>query len=142
MEKTYVVKGQEESSWFLVDAKGQNLGRLASTVSSILLGKHKPTFTPGVPMGDFVIVINAKDIQVNPTRVKEKVYYRHSNYPGGLKAVTYPHMLEKNPERIIHAAVKGMLPHNKHGRKLMGRLKVYAGPDHPHQGQKPEELKI
>jgi len=142
VEKTYVVKGQEESSWFLVDAKGQNLGRLASTVSSILLGKHKPTFTPGVPMGDFVIVINAKDIQVNPTRVKEKVYYRHSNYPGGLKAVTYPHMLEKNPERIIHAAVKGMLPHNKHGRKLMGRLKVYAGPDHPHQGQKPEELKI
>lgn len=142
MEKTYVIKGQEEFKWFLVDAKDQSLGRLASTVSSILLGKHKPTFTPGVPMGDFVIVINAKDIQVNPTRVKEKVYYRHSNYPGGLKAVTYPHMLEKNPERIITAAVKGMLPHNKHGRKLMGRLKVYAGPEHPHQGQKPDELKI
>ncbi len=142
MEKTYVIKGQEESKWFLVDAKGQNLGRLASTVSSILLGKHKPTFTPGVAMGDFVVVINAKDIQVNPTRVKEKVYYRHSNYPGGLKAVSYPHMLEDNPERIIRFAVKGMLPHNKHGRKLLGRLKIYAGPEHPHQGQKPEQLKI
>ena len=142
MEKTYVIKGQEESKWFLVDAKDQNLGRLASTVSSILLGKHKPTFTPGVAMGDFVVVINAKDIQVNPTRVKEKVYYRHSNYPGGLKAVSYPHMLEDNPERIIRFAVKGMLPHNKHGRKLLGRLKIYAGPEHPHQGQKPEQLKI
>ena len=142
MEKTYVIKGQEESKWFLVDAKGQNLGRLASTVSSILLGKHKPTFTPGVAMGDFVVVINAKDIQVNPTRVKEKVYYRHSNYPGGLKAVSYPHMLEDNPERIIRFAVKGMLPHNKHGRKLLGRLKIYAGPEHPHTAQQPKPLEL
>lgn len=135
MEKTYVIKGQTETNWVLVDAKDQKLGRLATSIASVLMGKHKPDFTPGKAMGDSVIVINAKDVKVNATRVKEKIYYRHSNYPGGLKAVTYSKQLENHPDRIIKFAVKGMLPHNKYGRKLMGRLKVYAGAEHPHKGQ-------
>lgn len=141
MEKTYVIKGQPESKWVVVDANGQKLGRLVTTIASILMGKNKPDFTPGVAMGDAVIVINAKGIQVNPTRVKEKVYYRHSNYPGGLKSVTYSHQLEDHPDRIIKFAVKGMLPHNKYGNKLMRRLRVYAGAEHPHKGQQPIEMK-
>lgn len=140
MEKTYVIKGKPESNWVLVDAEGKSLGRLASQISHFLMGKHKPDFTPGVLMGDSVIVINAKKVKVNPTREKEKIYYRHSNYPGGLKAVTYPHMLEDHPERIIKFAVKGMLPHNKHGRSMIKRLKIYAGSDHPHKGQNPQKI--
>ena len=140
MEKTYVIKGKPESNWVLVDAEGQNLGRLASQVAHLLIGKHKADFTPGVLMGDSVVVVNAKKVKVNPTREKEKIYYRHSNYPGGLKAVTYPHMLADSPERIILFAVKGMLPHNKHGRAMMKRLKVYAGPEHPHKGQNPQKV--
>ncbi len=140
MEKTYVIKGKPESNWVLVDAEGQNLGRLASQVAHLLMGKHKADFTPGVLMGDSVVVINAKKVKVNPTREKEKIYYRHSNYPGGLKAVTYPHMLADHPERVILFAVKGMLPHNKHGRAMMKRLKVYAGPEHPHKGQNPQKV--
>jgi len=140
VEKTYVIKGEIETNWVLFDAAGQNLGRMATQIASVLLGKHKPTYTPGVAMGDSVIVINAKKVQVNPTRERDKVYYRHSNYPGGLKAVSYPHMLEDNPDRIIKFAVKGMLPHNKLGRKLMGRLRVYADAEHPHIGQKPEKM--
>ena len=140
MEKTYVIKGETETNWVLFDAAGQNLGRMATQIASVLLGKNKPTYTPGVAMGDSVIVINAKKVQVNPTRERDKVYYRHSNYPGGLKAVSYPHMLEDNPDRIIKFAVKGMLPHNKLGRKLMGRLRVYADAEHPHIGQKPEKM--
>ena len=142
MEKTYVIKGKAESKWCLVDAKDQKLGRLASKVAALLLGKHKPKYTPGVQMGDSVIVINAKDIKVNPTREKEKVYYRHSDYPGGLKAVTYPHQLRNHPDRIIKFAVWGMLPHNKHGRQLLKRLKIYSGQEHPHTGQKPEVVEI
>lgn len=140
MEKTYVIKGQPESKWVLVDAKGQKLGRLATKIASILMGKNKPEYTPGSAMGDSVIVINAKHIQVNPTRVKEKIYYRHSNYPGGLKAVTYSDQLENHPDRIIKFAVKGMLPHNKYGRKLMNRLKVYRSAEHPHKGQNPTKV--
>ena len=140
MEKTYVIKGQPESNWVLVDAKDQKLGRMATKIAAILMGKHKPDYTPGAAMGDSVIVINAKDVKVNPTREKEKVYYRHSNYPGGLKAVAYTDQLENHPDRIIKSAVKGMLPHNKYGRKLMGRLKVYAGSAHPHAGQNPEKI--
>ena len=111
-----------------------------SKIATILIGKHKPNYTPGVAMGDSVIVINAEKVQVNPTRARDKVYYRHSNYPGGLKAVKYARMLEVNPDRIIRFAVKGMLPRNKIGRKLLGRLRVYAGPDHPHKGQNPEKM--
>lgn len=142
MKKTYVIKGKTEAKWWLVDVKDQKLGRVASKIAQVLMGKHKPEFTPGVLMGDSVIVVNAAEISVNPTREKERVYYRHSGYPGGLKAVTFPHMLESHPERIIETAVWGMLPHNKHGRKLMKRLKVYAGNEHPHAGQNPEKLEL
>jgi large subunit ribosomal protein L13 len=135
VEKTYVIKGQPETNWVVIDAKDQTLGRLATKIAATLLGKHKPDFTPGVTMGDAVIVINASGIKVNPTREKEKVYYRHSNYPGGLKAVAYPDQLANHPDRIIISAVKGMLPHNRYGRKLMGRLRVFAGSEHPHKGQ-------
>ena len=142
MEKTYVIKGKTESKWCLVDAKDQKLGHLASKVATLLMGKHKPEYTPGVLMGDSVIVINAKDIKVNPTREKEKIYYRHSGYPGGLKAVSFPDQLENHPDRVIKSAVWGMLPHNKHGRRLLKRLKIYGGPEHPHTGQKPEVVEI
>ena len=140
MEKTYVIKGQPESNWVLIDANDQKLGRLATKIASVLLGKNKPDYTPGTTMGDSVIVINAKGIKVNSTREKEKIYYRHSNYPGGLKAVTYSDQLKNHPDRIIKFAVKGMLPHNKYGRKLMNRLKVYAGAEHPHTGQQPKKF--
>lgn len=142
MKKTYVIKGSAESKWWLVDAQDQRLGRLATKIAHLLLGKHKPEFTPGVLMGDSVIVVNASGISVNPTREKERVYYRHSGYPGGLRAVTFPRMLETHPDRIIKAAVWGMLPHNKHGRKLMKRLKIYSGNDHPHAGQNPETVEL
>jgi large subunit ribosomal protein L13 len=135
VEKTYVIKGQPETNWVLIDAKDQALGRLATQIAAILMGKHKPDFTPGVTMGDSVIVINASAVKANSTRVKEKIYYRHSNYPGGLKAVTYPDQLANHPDRIIKSAVKGMLPHNRYGRKLMGQLRVFAGSEHPHKGQ-------
>jgi len=140
VEKTYVIKGQPESNWLLIDAEGQTLGRLATRIASILMGKHKPDYTPGVSMGDSVVVINAKGIVANPTRVKEKVYYRHSNYPGGLKAVPYPRQLENHPDRIIKFAVKGMLPHNRYSRKILKRLKIYAGAEHPHLGQLPKKV--
>jgi large subunit ribosomal protein L13 len=140
VEKTYVIKGQPETNWVLIDAKDQALGRLATQIAAILMGKHKPDFTPGVTMGDSVIVINASGIQANPTRVKEKVYYRHSNYPGGLKAVRYPDQLKNHPDRIISEAVKGMLPHNRYGRKLLGRLRIFAGSEHPHMGQAPKKI--
>ncbi len=140
MEKTYVIKGEVETKWVLFDAAGQKLGRMATKIATILIGKHKPNYTPGVAMGDSVIVINAEKVQVNPTRARDKVYYRHSNFPGGLKAVKYARMLEVNPDRIIRFAVKGMLPRNKIGRKLLGRLRVYAGPIHPHKGQNPEKM--
>jgi len=142
VKKTYVIKGNLESKWWIVDAQDQKLGRLATKIAQLLMGKHKPEFTPGVLMGDSVIVVNAKGISVNPTREKERVYYRHSGYPGGLRAVTFPRMLETHPDRIIKTAVWGMLPHNKHGRKLMKRLKVYSGSVHPHAGQNPEIVEI
>lgn len=140
MEKTYVIKGKPEANWVLIDAEGETLGRLATRIAATLMGKDKPDFTPGATMGDSVIVINAKGIQANPTRVKEKIYYRHSNYPGGLKAVTYTDQLANHPDRIIKSAVKGMLPHNRYGRELMKRLRVFAGAEHPHKGQQPKKL--
>lgn len=142
MEKTFVNKGKPEPQWLLIDANGQNLGRMATKIAHLLLGKHKPNFTPGVMVGDAVIVINASGVKVNPTREIEKIYYRHSNYPSGLKAVAYQHMLAAHPERIIESAVKGMLPHNRYGRKLMKRLKIYAGPEHPHAGQNPVKVNL
>ena len=142
MEKTYVIKGKPETKWYLIDANKQNLGNLASQVAHILLGKRNPAYTPGFSTGEAVIVINAKGIQVNPTREKEKIYYRHSNYPGGLKEVPYPKQLQNHPDRIITAAVWGMLPHNRYGRQLLKRLKVYAGAHHPHAGQMPEIIEL
>jgi large subunit ribosomal protein L13 len=143
--KTYYPKANEiERKWFVVDANGENLGRLATRIATVLLGKHKPTFTPGVEMGDYVIVVNAERVTVTGTHTTSKkdskVYYRHSGYPGGLKSVTLRDQLKKHPDRVLRSAVWGMLPHNRMGRSLMKRLKIYAGPDHPHGIQKPEPL--
>jgi len=136
--KTYVPKeGEISHDWYLVDANDQNLGRLASKIASILLGKHKPNFTPGVDTGDYVVVVNCEHIRVTGNKMTDKIYYRHTLYPGGLKATSLRDMLAKNPDRVIRKAVWGMLPHNKYGRKVIKKLKVYAGPDHPHEAQNP-----
>ena len=141
MDKTYVPKsGEITQEWYLVDANDQNLGRLAAKIARVLLGKHKPNFTPGMDTGDFVIVVNCERIRVTGNKMEEKIYYRHSNYPSGLKSVSLRQQLEKHPERVIRAAVWGMLPHNKFGRQLIKKLKVYAGPDHPHEAQQPKPL--
>lgn len=141
MQKTYYPKRDEISqTWYLVDASGQNLGRFATQIAGVLLGKRKPEFTPGVDIGDFVIVINAEKIEVTGNRLDQKVYYRHSGYPGGLKQITLRNQLEKFPDRVIRSAVWGMIPHNRYGRKLMKKLKIYGGQEHPHQAQKPTVL--
>ncbi|HSF79705.1 MAG TPA: 50S ribosomal protein L13 [Anaerolineales bacterium] len=139
MEKTYVPKsGDLSQDWLLVDANDQNLGRLATRIASLLLGKHKPSFTPGVEVGDFVVVVNAERVRVTGNKLDEKIYYRHSNYPGGLKEISLRQQLAKHPDRVLRSAVWGMLPHNKLGRKLIKNLKIYAGPDHPHAAQQPK----
>lgn len=141
MEKTYYPKtGEMTSEWILIDAKGQNLGRLATEIASLLLGKHKPIFTPGVDTGDYVVVVNCEHIQVTGNKMEEKFYYRHSLYPGGLKAISLRDQLNKHPERVIRSAVWGMLPKNKYGRKVIKKLKIYAGTDHPHGAQQPKPL--
>jgi len=141
VEKTYFPKAKDlTQDWYLVDANGQNLGRLASRIAQVLLGKNEPTFTPGVDPDNFVIVVNAERITVTGNKMETKHYYRHSQYPGGLKAVSLKDQLQKHPDRVIRAAVWGMLPHNKLGRQLIKKLKVYAGPDHPHQAQQPKNL--
>ena len=141
VEKTYFPKaGDITHEWVQIDANGQTLGRLATKVASMLLGKHKPGFTPGVDMGDFVIVVNAERIGVTGNKLEDKYYYRNSGYPGGLKSVSLRQQLVKHPDRVIQSAVWGMLPHNKLGRKLIRNLKVYAGPDHPHEAQQPKLL--
>lgn len=140
-QKTYYPKpGDVERRWYVVDAADQTLGRLATRVARTLLGKDKPEYTPGVDVGDFVVVINAADVSVTGKKLDDKIYYRHSGYPGGLKQVPLREQLEKYPERVIEAAVWGMLPHNRHGRKLIKKLKVYAGSEHPHAAQQPEDL--
>jgi len=143
VDKTYVPKaGEITQEWYLVDANDQNLGRLASQISRIILGKHKPNFTPGVDTGDFVIVVNCERIRVTGNKMEEKFYYRHSGYPSGLKSISLRQQLEKRPERVIRAAVWGMLPHNKFGRQLIKKLRVYAGPNHPHEAQQPKTLNL
>jgi large subunit ribosomal protein L13 len=139
MMKTYSAKAADlEAQWYVIDAEGQVLGRLASQIAQILRGKHKPTYTPHLQSGDFVIVINAEKIVVTGRRLDQKIYYRHSQYPGGLKMQTLRQILEgKYPERALEHAVRGMVMHNRLGRQIMSRLKVYAGPTHPHQAQKP-----
>ncbi|NQU31295.1 MAG: 50S ribosomal protein L13 [Anaerolineae bacterium] len=146
MYKSYYPKKDEiERSWYIVDANGENLGRLATRIATVLLGKHKPTFTPGVEMGDYVIVTNAGGIQVTGTRTNSKLdtkmYYRHSGYPGGLKTKSLREQLATYPDRAIRSAVWGMLPHNRMGRHLLKRLRVFATAEHPHEAQNPEPLK-
>ncbi len=132
---TYVLKGKEVGeTWHVIDAAGRPLGRLASEVAAILRGKHRPTFTPSMGNGDFVIVVNAGKVTASGDQ-REKKYYRHSQYPGGLKTVSQEKLLATRPERVVEFAIKGMLPHNAHGAVLLKHLKVYAGPDHPHQAQ-------
>lgn len=143
MQKTYYPKNDEITrDWYLVDASGKNLGRLASMIARILLGKNKPNFTPGVKTGDFVIVVNAEKITVTGNKLREKFYYRHSGFPGGLKAISLRDQLDKFPERVLRRAVWGMLPHNKYGRQVIRNLKIYAGPDHPHAAQQPKQLDL
>ena len=140
MDKTYVVKGIPESNWLLVDAADQNLGRLATQIAAYLLGKHKPTFTPGVAVGDHVVVVNAAKLGLSEKRLDTKNYYKHSGYPGGLKTVGLREQIATHPDRVIRAAVWGMLPHNKLGRQLIKRLKIYGGAEHPHTAQTPEPV--
>lgn len=141
MRKTYYPNADNVSKeWVLVDADGENLGRLATKISTLILGKHKPQFTPGVDVGDHVIVINAECVKVTGKKLDQKIYYRESGYQSGLKQITLRDQLEKKPERVIEHAVYGMLPHNRFGRKLRKKLKVYAGPDHPHQAQQPKPI--
>ncbi|MFA5367093.1 MAG: 50S ribosomal protein L13 [Dehalococcoidia bacterium] len=134
--KTYSVKsGDIERQWHVFDASGKTLGRLATEVAMVLLGKDKPTFSRHVNVGDYVIVINAAKIKVTGNKEQQKIYYRHSNYPGGLRSVRYVDMFKENPEKVVTLAVKGMIPRSRLGRQIMGRLKVYAGDEHPHQAQ-------
>lgn len=140
VEKTYVVKGDAQNDWLLVDANDQGLGRVATQIANFLMGKHKPTFTPGVDMGDFVVVVNASHIKVTQKRMIEKIYYNHSGYPGGIKSINLRDLLDKNPDRVIRRAVWGMLPHNKLGRQLIKRLHVYGGNEHPHEAQQPKPV--
>jgi len=139
MKKTYSAKAADlNPQWYIIDAEGQVLGRLASQIAQILRGKHKPTFTPHLQSGDFVVVINADKIAVTGNRLDQKIYYRHTQYPGGLKQKTLRQTLEgKHPERALEHAVRGMVMHNRLGAQIMSHLKVYAGPTHPHQAQKP-----
>ena len=141
--KTYQANAQDrERGWYVVDAEGKTLGRLATQIANVLRGKHKPTYTPHVDVGDFVIVVNAEKVAVTGDKREKKLYWRHSGYPGGIRSRTLGDLLEKRPEEVIRKAVKGMLPRNRLARQQLRKLKVYAGPEHPHQAQKPEQLEI
>lgn len=143
MEKTYIPKAAEiTQDWVLVDASGQNLGRLATQIAGILLGKHKPNFTPGMDTGDYVVVVNSELVQVTGKKLQEKFYYRHSIYPSGLTETSLRDQLQRHPDRVIRSAVWGMLPHNKFGRQLIKKLKAYKGPEHPHEAQQPKPLPL
>jgi len=144
-QKTYYPKAAEiQRDWVLFDANGQTLGRLAARIAHVLLGKHKPTFTPGVEMGDFVVVVNTERVTVTGTKTESKltskIYYSHSGFPGGLKSISLRDQLQQHPDRALRDAVWGMLPHNRMGRATLKRLKIYAGPDHPHQVQNPKVM--
>lgn len=141
--KTYSVKaGEIERRWFIVDAQGKILGRLATEVARILRGKHKPTYTPHLDTGDFVVIVNAEKIELSGRKADQKEYFRHTGYMGGEKFIPYRRMLEKHPERVIELAVKGMLPKNALGKQMHKKLRVYAGSEHPHQAQQPETLNL
>lgn len=141
--KTFVAKPSTiEKSWYIVDAKGQRLGRLATRIADTLRGKNKPEYTPNIDTGDYVVVINAKEIETTGKKMEDKMYYRHSGYPGGLKERTLAEMLEKKPEEVIRLAVKGMMPKNRLANAQLKKLKIYAGADHPHEAQQPKELEL
>ncbi|MFO7941719.1 MAG: 50S ribosomal protein L13 [Bacillota bacterium] len=143
MKDTYMAKEAEVSrDWWVVDASDVPLGRLSTFVARILRGKHKPTFTPHVDTGDFVIVVNADKVVLTGRKAEQKFYHRHSNYPGGLKSTAYGELLRKKPAFVVEKAVKGMLPKNKLGRRMAKKLKAYAGPDHPHEAQSPKPLEV
>jgi large subunit ribosomal protein L13 len=135
-------KALAQRQWYIVDAQGKILGRIASEIAKVLRGKNKPIFTPNADTGDFVIVINAKGIRLSGHKLDDKIYYRHSEYPGGIRSRTAASLLEEKPEELIHLAVKGMLPKTRLGRKLATKLKIYAGADHPHDAQKPKPLDL
>jgi len=142
VDKTFVTKQDDiKREWFVVDAQGQSLGRLASKIAAVLRGKHKPIFTPGLDTGDFVIVVNAAKVTVTGNKLTEKFYYRYSGYPGGLTGISLRDQLARHPDRVIEHAVWGMLPHNKLGKAMLKKLKVYGGAEHPHAVQKPSVLK-
>jgi large subunit ribosomal protein L13 len=141
--RTFTAKKEEiERDWYVVDAEGQTLGRLASTVAPIIRGKHKPIYTPHLDCGDFVIIINAEKVRVTGRKLDQKFYHRHSGYPGGLTSISLRDQLDKHPERVLQAAIRGMLPKTKLGRQMIKKLKVYAGDSHPHQAQQPKPLEL
>ena len=141
--KTYVATpATRERNWLVVDANGKTLGRLATEIANVLRGKRKPQYTPHCDVGDFVIVVNAEKVSVTGNKRTEKRYYRHSGYPGGLRSRSFEEMIERRPEEVLRLAVKGMLPRNRLGRQQLRKLKIYAGPDHPHQAQQPAPLEV
>jgi large subunit ribosomal protein L13 len=143
MQKTWNAKpGEVQQRWYVVDAEGQTLGRLATRIADTLRGKTKPEYTPHVDTGDFVVVVNAEKIHVTGKKLDDKIYYRHSGYPGGLKQRTLREQLDRRPTEVLRLAVKGMLPRNRLARKQLTKLKIYAGPEHPHEAQRPEPLPL
>jgi len=141
--KTVSMRAQDvRRSWFIVDADGKTLGRLATEVARRLRGKHKPEYTPHVDTGDYIVVVNAAKVHVTGAKATDKIYWHHTGYPGGIKGVSFEHLRDSHPERIIERAVKGMLPHNPLGRDMLRKLKVYAGNEHPHSAQQPEPLEV
>lgn len=141
--KTISAKEQDiQRDWYVVDAQGQTLGRLATRVATVLRGKHKPIYTPHVDCGDYVVIVNAEKIHTTGNKATQKKYYRHSGYPGGLREVTLKDQLQRFPTRVLESAVRGMLPKNRLGRQMFKKLKVYAGPNHPHEAQQPKTLDL
>lgn len=143
--QTFIPSGknlEQDRKWHLIDASGKTVGRLATHAASLLMGKNKPSYTPFLDVGDHVVIINAEKVVFTGTKLKDKVYYHHTGYPGGIKGVTAEKQLQRHPERILESAIKGMLPKNKLGRKMAKKLKVYAGADHPHKAQQPEPLEL
>ena len=143
MQRTTILKqDQVQRDWYIVDASGKTLGRLATRIATVLRGKNNPGYVPFMDNGDFVVVVNAEKIHVTGNKREDKTYWRHTGYPGGLKLTSFKEAMEKDPTFAVRNAVKGMLPHNRLGRRLMKKLKIYAGPEHPHKAQQPEQLEI
>ena len=141
--KTFMAKKEEvKRDWYVIDATGKPLGRLASKVAMILKGKHKPTYTPHVDTGDYVIIVNADKVILTGKKMDNKVYYHHSGYPGGIKAESFKSLMSRSPEKVVYKAVWGMLPHNALGRRMIKKLKIYKGSEHPHEAQKPQVLSL